>query len=134
MAGLLAPGALAPDWAVEGSQILVVAILPIGFFAVGVTLAGAPAGAIGRLSPGVSRAVATAIGLKLLLLPAILLGLSEAVVEVPAPYLTQAAMASGINTILIANQYGLDRELAAAAIVWTTAIVVAAGVVGGMLA
>jgi predicted permease len=37
--GLIAPAALAPSWAVDASRVLVVLILPIGFFAVGVTLA-----------------------------------------------------------------------------------------------
>ncbi len=39
IAGLLAPGALAPAVLVDVSQALVIAILPIGFFAVGATLA-----------------------------------------------------------------------------------------------
>ena len=39
IAGLLAPDALAPHVLVDVSQVLVVAILPIGFFAVGATLA-----------------------------------------------------------------------------------------------
>ena len=32
---LVAPAALAPDWAVDASQILVFAMLPLGFFVVG---------------------------------------------------------------------------------------------------
>ena len=39
IAGLLAPSALAPEFLVDASQALVIAILPIGFFAVGATLA-----------------------------------------------------------------------------------------------
>jgi len=39
IAGLLAPSALAPQVLVDASQALVVAILPLGFFAVGATLA-----------------------------------------------------------------------------------------------
>ena len=37
--GLIAPASLAPDVAVDVSRAVVIAILPIGFFAVGVTLA-----------------------------------------------------------------------------------------------
>jgi predicted permease len=36
-------------------------------------------------------------------------------------------MASAINAIVIAHEYGLDRSLVAAAIAWSTAIVVAVG-------
>ncbi len=39
-AGLVAPEALAPEILVDGSQLLVLAVVPFGFFAVGVTLAG----------------------------------------------------------------------------------------------
>ena len=36
VAGLLAPDALAPSWAVDASNVLVVAMAPLGFFALGV--------------------------------------------------------------------------------------------------
>jgi predicted permease len=38
-------------------------------------------------------------------------------------------MACGINTVLVAHTYGLDRSLAASAVAWSTAIVVATGLV-----
>ena len=57
IAGLLAPGALAPNFLVDASQALVVAILPIGFFAVGATLAeGAEHGEL-PLPPPLTRPV-----------------------------------------------------------------------------
>jgi predicted permease len=125
--GFLAPAALAPDWAVDASQIVVFAILPLGFFVVGVTLAAeAEEGAL-RFPPRLSPAVGVALALKLLVAPAIVLGLSQLVLAVPDPYLVQAAMASAINAIVIAHEYGLDRGLVAATIAWSTAIVVAAG-------
>ena len=62
IAGLLAPSALAPQVLVDASQALIVAILPIGFFAVGATLAegrrarraaaAAAADPAGRARPG----------------------------------------------------------------------------------
>ena len=125
-AGLVAPRALAPDWAVDGSQLLVFLILPLGFFAVGVTLAST-ADRGERTFPPLTPPIAAALLLKLVLAPAIVLALSETVIGVPESYLSQAAMASAINTIVIADQYGLDRELVAAAIAWSTAIVVTAG-------
>ena len=127
--GFLAPAALAPEWAVDASQIVVFALLPLGFFVVGVTLAAeAEEGAL-RFPPPLSRAVGVALALKLLLAPAIVLALSQVVLAVPDPYLVQAAMASAINAIVIAHEYGLDRALAAGAIAWSTAIVVVAGLV-----
>ncbi|MGI8595238.1 MAG: AEC family transporter [Solirubrobacteraceae bacterium] len=127
-AGLVAPRALAPEWAVDGSRLLVFLILPLGCFAVGVTLASV-AGAGKRAFPPLTPPIAAALLVKLLLAPAIVLALSETVIGVPDAYLSQAAMASAINTIVVADQYELDRALVAAVIAWSTAIVVAAGLV-----
>ena len=43
------------------------------------------------------------------------------------------SMSTGINTMLIADEYGLDRGLTAAVIAWTTAIVVAVWLVVALL-
>ena len=132
--GFVAPAALARGWAVDASQIVVFAILPLGFFVVGVTLAAeADEGAI-RFPPPLTPAVGLALALKLLVAPAIVLALSQLVLTVPDPYLVQAAMASAINAIVIAHEYGLDRGLAAAAIAWSTAIVVAGGLAVALVA
>jgi predicted permease len=53
--------------------------------------------------------------------------------DVPDTYPVQAAMSTGINTMLIADEYGLDRALTAAVIAWTTAIVVVVGLVVALL-
>ena len=53
--------------------------------------------------------------------------------DVPESYPSQAAMASAINTLVIAHEYGLDRALVAAAIAWSTVIVVAAGLLAALL-
>jgi predicted permease len=42
-------------------------------------------------------------------------------------------MACGINTVLIAHAYGMDRSLAASAIAWSTAIVVTTGLIVSLL-
>jgi hypothetical protein len=129
----LAPEALAPDWAVDASQIAIFAMLPLGFFVVGVTLSSeAEEGAV-RFPPPVTAPVGAGIALKLLLVPAVVFCLSQLVIEVPDPYISQAAMASGINGVLVAHTYGLDRALAAGAIAWSTAIVVAAGLLIALL-
>jgi predicted permease len=133
-AGLLAPEVLAPEAAVDASRILVVATVPIGFFAVGVALAGESTGAEGRrLLARLDRPVAAAAGLKLVVTPAVVLGLSALVIRVPDAYLLQAAMPTGVNTLVIAHAYGLDRRIAAGAIACTTTVVVAAGVVAELL-
>ncbi len=63
IAGLLAPQALAPQALVDASQVLVVAILPLGFFAVGATLAeNAEHGEL-PMPPPLTRPVAVAVGL-----------------------------------------------------------------------
>lgn len=132
-AGFAAPAALAPGWAVDASQIAVFALLPLGFFVVGVTLAvEAEDGAL-RFPPPLTPAVGTALALRLLAAPAVVLGLSVLVIDVPDSYLSQAAMPSAINAIVVAHTYGLDRALVAAAIAWSTAIVVAAGLAVALL-
>jgi predicted permease len=131
--GLLAPASLAPALAVDISRAVVIAILPIGFFAVGVTLAAEAEADRAKFPPRVTPPVAVGVVLKLVLPVAILFGLSSAFISVPHAYLAQAAMASGINNLVIASEYGLDRRLAAAVIAWTSAIVVAVGVVVALL-
>jgi len=136
VAGLLAPEALAPGWAVDSSRVLVVASVPIGFFAVGVALAGesrSDAGRRSRLPVPLDRPVAAAAALKLLVTPAVVLGLSALLVRVPDAYLVQAAMPTGVNTLVIAHAYGLDRRIAAGTIAWTTAVAVVVGVVAELL-
>jgi predicted permease len=131
--GLLAPAALTPEWAIDASRVVVVTILPIGFFAVGVTLAAEAEEGTTRFPPPITAPVAWAVVLKLALPPLVLLGLSRLIVDVPDAYFSQAAMATGINNLVIAHAYGLDRALVAAAIVWTTALVAAGGLVLALL-
>jgi predicted permease len=133
VAGLLAPEALAPDVLVDASRILVFAILPIGFFAVGVTLAREAEEGAAKFPPPVNSRVVTGVVLKLAVLPGVLLALAALISDVPDTYPVQAAMATGINTMLIADEYGLDRALTAAVIAWTTVIVVAVGLVVALL-
>jgi predicted permease len=133
VAGLLAPESLAPDVLVNASRVLVFAVLPIGFFAVGVALSRESEEGAAKFPPPMNTRVATGIALKLLVLPGILLALGTLVSDVPDAYPVQAAMSTGINTILIADEYGLDRGLTASVIAWTTAIVVTVGLVVALL-
>jgi malate permease and related proteins len=129
VAGLLAPDALAPGLAVDLSQALLVAILPLGFFAVGATLAeNAERGDL-PLPPPLTRPVALSVGCRLLVAPALLLAVSAPLIDLPAAYLLLAAMPSGINSMVVAHAYGLDMEITAEAVAWSTAIVVAGALV-----
>jgi malate permease and related proteins len=124
IAGMLAPQALAPDILVDISQAIIVAILPIGFFAVGATLAeNAEHGRL-PMPPPLTRPVAVALGVRLAVAPALLIALAAALIDLPAPYLLLAAMPTGLNSMVVAHAYGLDMEITAEAVVWSTAIVV----------
>lgn len=133
IAGLVAPSALAPDWAVNASHSLVYGLPILGFYAVGVTLAGEADEDRVKFPPPFTRAVAVALVVKLALVPGIVLGLSAVVIDIPESYGPQAAMASAINTMVIAHQFDLDRGLVAAAITWSTAVVVVAGLAAALL-
>jgi predicted permease len=124
IAGLLAPKALAPDILVDLSQALVIAILPIGFFAVGATLAeNAEHGEL-PLPPKLTRPVVLAVAARLAIAPGLLILLAAPLVDLPAAYRLIAAMPSGVNSMIVAHVYGLDMEITAEAVAWSTTIVV----------
>ncbi len=126
IAGILAPSALAPPLLVDLSQALLVAILPIGFFAVGATLAeNAKQGDL-PMPPPLTRPVAVALGARLALAPALLMLLAAPLIDLPAAYRLMSAMPSGINSMVVAHAYGLDMEITAEAVTWSTTIVVLA--------
>lgn len=130
---LIAPDALAPDVLVDISRIVVVAILPVGFFAVGTALAhDSDEGAV-KLPPPITRATAAVATTKLLLLPALLLLLAAPLIDLPSTYLLMATMPSGLNSMIVAHAYGLDLETTAEAISWTTALVVVVALVASLL-
>jgi malate permease and related proteins len=132
VAALIVPDVLAPDVLVDASRVLVFAFVPIGFFAVGVTLAAeAEEGAL-PFPPAFGAPVATAVVLRLLVAPALLLALAAPLIDLPDPYLLLSAMPTGINTLVVAHVYGLDLKIAAGAIAWSTTIVVLAGLVAAL--
>ena len=140
---LVAPDVLAPDVLVDASRVVVFAILPLGFFAVGVTLAeeaqakpvaseARPKGAL-RVPPPLTAPIAAALGLRLVLAPLLLLALAAPLIDLPHAYLILAAMPAGLNGLIVAHEYGLDLAFAAAAITWGTAIVVPTALVVSIL-
>jgi predicted permease len=122
VAGLAVPASLAPETAVHLSRLLVFAMLPMGFFAVGVTLSEESGDGRVRFPPPLTRPVAVAIVLRLVVCPALLFALSAPFVDVPRAFLLLAAMPAGLNGLTIAHAYGLDLSLAASIIAWSTLI------------
>jgi predicted permease len=129
IAGLLAPRSLAPNVLVDISQALVVAILPIGFFAVGATLAeGAEHGEL-PMPPPLNRQVLVSLVGRLAIAPALLMLLAAPLIDLPATYRLLAAMPTGLNSMVVSHAYGLDNQIVAEAVTWSTAIVVLAALV-----
>jgi predicted permease len=126
IAGLLAPDALAPDVLVDASRVFVVALLPIGFFAVGTILAEEAEEGYFTMGSPLRPPTAIAIALRLVVAPGLLYLLALPLIDLPDAYLLLAAMPCGINTLLVAHVYGLDIRLAAEAVAWSTAIVIVA--------
>ncbi len=130
--GALAPRWMAPTLLVDISWVLVILILPVGFFAVGAVLAEEERiGAI-RLPPKIHKPVAGVIFARLLLSPALLIVLSMPFSGIPRSFYLMAAMPTGLNSMIVGHAYGLDLRTTAEALVYTTAIVVA-GAVGWSL-
>jgi predicted permease len=124
--GLLAPKSLAPTVLVDAAQILAVAILPLGFFAVGATLAeGAEQGEL-PLPPPMTKPVALATASRIALAPGLLMLLAAPLIALPSAYRLMSAMPTGINALVVSHAYGLDNRIVAETITWSTAIVVLA--------
>jgi predicted permease len=126
IAGLLAPAALAPNVLVDISQALVIAILPIGFFAVGATLAENAEHGDLPMPPPMTGPVAITLVSRLAIAPALLMLLAAPLIDLPSAYRLQSAMPTGISSMIVAHAYGLDMEITAEAVTWSTAVVVAA--------
>jgi malate permease and related proteins len=131
---MVAPGSLAPDVLVDASRIAIVAVLPLGFFAVGTALAAESDEGTTALPPPADRAVWLAVATRLCVAPALLYLLAQWLIDVPDPYLLLAAMPCGINTMVVTHAYGLDLRVSAASVAWSTAIAVVAIVPISLLA
>ena len=123
---LVAPAAWSPDWARDAAQIAVLALAPLGFFALGVNLMHEQEDGVRVFPPPLTAPVAVTIALRLLVAPAVMALLSLTIVKVPPAFLLQSGMACGINSLAVAHIYGLDLRITAAAIAWSTAIVLSA--------
>ncbi len=92
IAALLAPDALAPDVAVDVARFAIVAILPLGFFAVGAALAEVAEEGRADFPPVLDGPVASAVGLRVVAAPALLYLISLPLIGLPDSYLLLAAM------------------------------------------
>jgi predicted permease len=127
VAGLLAPDALAPQAIVDVAKACAAyALLPVGFFLLGVNLMGEREEGVLGFPPPITPPVVVAIVLRMVVAPALLVAFSSLTVKVPDAYILQAAMACGINSLVVGHLYGLDLRLAASAIAWSTTIAVVA--------
>jgi malate permease and related proteins len=129
VAGLLAPDALAPEAAVDVARAVAVGLLPIGFFVLGVNLMHEREDGALDFPPAITPPLATALGLRLLVAPALMVALSTFVLRVPDAYLLQAGMPAAINILIAGHAYGLDLRLMSGVIAWGTAIAVAVALV-----
>jgi predicted permease len=129
IAALLAPDSLAPQALVDVARIVVLAMLPLGFFAVGVTLATEAEEGQLRFPPPFTRPIAAGVVLRLAIAPLLLLAISAPFIDLPTSFLILAAMPAGLNSITLAHVYGLDVRFAAGSIAWSTAVAIAVALV-----
>ena len=126
---LVAPAAWSPGWAKDAAEVAVLALAPLGCFARGVNLIQEQEDGVRVFPPPMTAPVAVTLGLRLLVAPAVMALLSLTIVKVPPAFLVQSGMACGINSLAVAHIYGLDLRITAAAIAWSTAIVLTAAAV-----
>ncbi|WP_354699571.1 hypothetical protein DSM112329_05290 [Paraconexibacter sp. AEG42_29] len=133
VAGLVAPDVLAPDILVTIAHDAAIALLPVGFFVLGVHLAREQDEGVVRFPPPLTRPIGAIIGLRLVAAPVLFGVLALTLADVPDAYRLQAAMPCGINALIAAHTYGLDLRMAASAVAWTTGLAVAASGVAGVV-
>lgn len=127
IAGLLVPASWVPAALLDASRLVVIGLLPLGFFVVGINLSAEGRDHGVELFEWPDRRVVLAVGLRLLVASLLLAGISASILRLPTAYLLQAAMPTGITTLLVGQAFGLDQRLIATAIVWSTAAVLVAG-------
>ncbi len=125
LAGLLVPQAWAPSALVEPTHLMVLALLPLGFFVVGVTLADEAQDGALRVPPPLTPPLAAVVLLRMAFVPLVLALVGLTLIDVPAPFYVMAAMPVGVNTVLVGHATGLDLRLTSSSIAWTTTVALA---------
>ena len=80
------------------SHVAVYALLPLGFFVVGVTLGDEAKDGTLRIPPPLTPPIAAVVLLRMAFVPLVLLVVGLLLIDVPAPFYLLAAMPVGINT------------------------------------
>ena len=118
VAGLLVSRVHAiPEVLAAPAQLALTALLPVGFAALGVFLAGRPSG---RLWQRPDRSMCAAIGLRMGFAPALFAVLASFTHGVPAAFYLQAAAPTGLNALITSHVHGLDSDYTAAVVTWST--------------
>lgn len=124
--GLLVPGSWVPDWLLDTGTWLVYLTLPLGFFAVGAIIQRLR----GDDDHPPRAPVALAVGLRILVAPLLYAALHEVLIPAePRAFMLQAAMPCGLNALVVAHAFDLDRGLIATAIAWSTGIMLTGALV-----
>jgi predicted permease len=127
--GLLAPASAAPEVLVHAAHLVVDLLLVLGFFAVGIYLSSERRDDNAPLLERPDLRVGIALPLRFLTTPLLLALVSAAGVAIPSVYLLQAAMPTGINSLIVGHAFGLDQRLIATIIVWTTIVALVGGLI-----
>jgi predicted permease len=122
IAGLLVPEAWAPQALESPSHLAVLALLPLGFFVVGVTLGDEAKEGTLRIPPPLTRPIAAVALMRMTFVLLVLLVAGALLIDVPAPFYVLAAMPVGVNTVLVGHATGLDLRLTSSSIAWTTSL------------
>lgn len=131
IAGLGASPSLAPSPLPAIAARVIDALLVCGFFAAGIYLSSERRDEDAPLIERPSGPVLLALGLRLLVAPLILVGLSTVTLRVPTAYLVQSAMPTGLNSLVVGHAYRLDLRLIASVLVWSSLTVIAAALLIG---
>jgi len=128
---LVVPDAWAPEPIARVARYAALALLPVGFFALGVHLRQEAEDGTLRFPPPLTRPVLVVLGARVVLAPALFAAGALSVtaltdVEIPGAYFAQAGMPCGINALIVSHVYGLDLRIAASAVAWSTTAVVTA--------
>lgn len=129
VAGLIVPVALVPTALLTASHVVIEGLLLLGFFAVGVNLSAERRETHAPLMEAPNRQVVVAVVLRLCVVPGLMACFSAFVLRLPSAYLLQAAMPTGISSLIVGHAYGLDQRLIATIIVWSTAAALVAGLI-----
>lgn len=133
VAGLIVPASFAPHVLVSAVHVIVIALLALGFFAVGVLLSSERSEDRAPLLERPDGRVALALAMRFAITPGLLAVVALAGVGIPGAYLLEAAMPTGINSLTIGHAFGLDQRLIATVIVWGTIAVLVVGLLASVI-